>query len=57
MHIGTCPQASDVFKLYCALEAGQSVRDLCIMYDPRARNVDERCSHKIIFLLGFLPLT
>lgn len=42
MSLGTCPSVADVFRLYCGLEAGQRVRDLCMMQDLRAMNVDER---------------
>ena len=36
------PQVSDVFRLYCGLEAGQRVKDVCVKQDPRTMNVDER---------------
>ena len=39
---GTSPQLSDVFRLYCGLQAGQRVRDMCMMQDLRTMNVDER---------------
>ena len=42
VHAGTSPQVSDVFRLYCGLEAGQRVKDVCVKQDPRTMNVDER---------------
>ena len=33
---------SDVFRLYCGLEAGQTVKDMCMVHDLRTMNVDER---------------
>ena len=39
---GMSPQLSDVFRLYCGLQAGQRVRDMCMMQDLRTMNVDER---------------
>ena len=42
MIVGSSPTVGDVFRLYCSLEAGQTVRDLCMMQDLKAMNVDER---------------
>ena len=39
---GTSPHVSDVFRLYCGLEAGQTVKDMCMVHDLRTMNVDER---------------
>lgn len=36
------PGINDVFRLYCGLEAGQTVKDMCTINDPRNENVDER---------------
>lgn len=36
------PRINDVFRLYCGLEAGHTVKDMCTMNDPRNKNVDER---------------
>ena len=36
------PRINDVFRLYCGLEAGHTVKDMCTMNDPRSKHVDER---------------
>jgi hypothetical protein len=36
------PRVNDVFRLYCGLEAGHTVKDMCTMNDPRNKNVDEK---------------
>ena len=47
----------DVFRLYCSLEAGQTVRDLCMMQDLRAMNVDERYIPVVGSIAGFESLS
>lgn len=42
---GTSPHVSDVFRLYCGLEAGLTVKDMCMVQDLRTMNVDERYSN------------
>ena len=42
MSLGHTPKVADVFRLYCSLEAGLTVRDLCMRSDPRTMGIDER---------------
>ena len=42
-HTGSTPKASDVFRLFCSLEAGLTVRDLCNRNDLSAMGINERC--------------
>ena len=51
---GSTPSISDVFRLYCDLEAGLSVRDLCTRTDLGNMGVDERCVQ--LLLCGYLSL-
>ncbi|XP_064399940.1 GATOR1 complex protein NPRL2-like isoform X2 [Halichondria panicea] len=39
---GSTPKASDVFRLFCSLEAGLTVRDLCNRNDLSAMGINER---------------
>ncbi len=39
---GSSPHIADVFKLYCSLEAGLTVRDLCMRKELAAMGVNER---------------
>ena len=44
MHLlaGSGAHLSNVFRLYCSLEAGLTVKDLCMRNDLKVMNVDER---------------
>ncbi|XP_028398199.1 GATOR complex protein NPRL2-like [Dendronephthya gigantea] len=48
------PQFSDVFKLYCGLQAGATVRDLCSRYNPFFLRIDERCLIQFGLMKGFI---
>lgn len=40
--IGAVPKIGAVFRLYCSLEAGLTVKDLCIRVDMKSEGVNER---------------
>lgn len=39
---GSAPTLAEVFRLYCSLEAGLTVRDLCMRHDLQTVGVNER---------------
>ena len=39
---GCTPSVVDMFRLYCSLESGMTLRDLCERSDLRALGIDER---------------
>jgi hypothetical protein len=38
----TKPLISQIFRLYSSLEAGLTIKDVCLRYDPVSLNIDER---------------
>lgn len=57
------PNFRDVFKLYCSMTHGTTVRDLCNRYNPSALKVDERklvqfgCVQGLIRKINKYPIT
>ena len=41
-HVGVVPKIGTVFRMYCSLEAGLTVKDLCIRVDMKTEGVNER---------------
>lgn len=57
------PNFRDVFKLYCSMTHGTTVRDLCIRYNPSSLKIDERklvqfgCVQGLIRRIHKYPIT
>ena len=56
-HAGSGAHLSSVFRLYCSLEAGLTVKDVCMRNDLRSMNVDERSAAVINYLVLYSDLT
>lgn len=49
-YLGSVPKIGAVFRLYCSLEAGLNVKDLCNRVDMKSEGVNERYAFTCIGL-------
>lgn len=51
IYLESIPKLRDVFQLYCSLEPGLTVKDLCYRHEPSRLGIDERSANS--FVVGY----
>ena len=46
--LGCIPKLKDVFQLYCSLEPGLTIKDLCYRHEPSRLGIDERFAKSFV---------